>query len=167
VQDVEVAGMTTNQIRQKLEELYGKYYKEPEILVTVQYYRSKKIFVYGEVRRVGPYPYTGYQTVIDAMGLAGGVTNRAAWGRVTVTRGDPENPQVFKVDLGKLLLSGDTRYDVTLAENDVVYVPPTALAWLGYQIQSLLFPTSSAVSLISQPERVGTTTGATGGTFGY
>ena len=48
-------------------------------------------------------------------------------------------------------MSRETIQDVSLAENDVVYVPPTVLAWVGYQIQSLLFPARSAVSLAGVP----------------
>lgn len=146
LEDVKVGGMTTVQIRRKLEELYTKYYKEPLILVTVTAYRSKHVYVYGEVGREGQVAYTGTQTVSDVIGSVGGVTRRAARGRVKVVRGDPDEPEVFKVDLNELILDGDTRQDVSLAENDVVYVPPTVLAWVGYQIDSLLFPFRSILS---------------------
>jgi len=151
LEDVKVGGMTTAQIREKLEKLYSEYYKEPEILVTVAAYRSKHIYVYGEVGRRGVQPYTGYQTLSDAIGAAGGVTTRAASTRVKVIRGDLEDQEVYRINLKKLIFKGDKRYDVTLAEDDVIYVPPTVLAWIGYQIQSLLFPVRSAVSLGTTP----------------
>ncbi|MGD2174283.1 MAG: polysaccharide biosynthesis/export family protein [Candidatus Brocadiaceae bacterium] len=152
LEDVHLAGRTTPEIRERLEELYAKFYKEPQILVTVTQFRSKHIYVYGEVGRQGQIPYTGYQTLSDAIGTAGGVTRRAAWGRVKVIRGDPEDPEVFSVDLDDLVLDGDTRWDVSLAENDVIYVPPTVLAWIGYQIESLLFPTRGVTSLVAAPQ---------------
>ena len=159
VVDVKVAGMTTTEISAKLEDLYGKYYKEPKLLVTVTAYRSKHIYVYGEVRSPGMFPYTGSQTVADAIGGAGGLTRRCAPGRVKVVRGDIENPERYKVNLSRLILKGDLRQDVSLAENDVVYVPPSALAWVGYQIESVLFPFQSVLSLMSTAQTVGGTTG--------
>ncbi len=154
LEDVEVVGLTTVQIRRKLEELYSKYYREPRILVTVTAYRSKHIYVYGEVGREGQVPYTGTQTVADVIGAVGGVTRRAATGRVRVVRGDPEQPETFRVDLKKLILAGDVRQDVSLAENDVVYVPPTRLAWVGYQMDALLFPFRGALGALGTARAV-------------
>jgi len=155
VNDVNVAGLTTEQIRQKLEGLYAKYYKELHILVTVTAFRSKHIYVYGEVVHGGMLPYTGSQTIGEAVGEAGGLTQRAATGRVKVIRGDPENPEVYKVDLDKLLYEGDALEQVSLAENDVVYVPPTVLAWLGYRINDVLFPFQGVFGALLMGETAG------------
>ena len=152
LEDVKVAGMTTKEIGEKLEKLYGEYYKSPQILVTVASYASKHITVYGEVRRVGTQPYTGSVTVADAVGAAGGVTRRSAPGRVKVIRGDPEDPEIFGVDLKSIIYKGRTELDVSLAENDIVYVPPSVLAWVGYQIEALLFPFRSILNLGSTTE---------------
>jgi len=151
VGDVHVARLTTEQIRQKLEELYATYYKDPRVVVTVTAYRSKHYWLYGEVARPGQRPYTGYETVRDAIGAAGGVTRRAAWTRAKVIRGDLEDPEVYGVNLKKLIRGGDTSRDILLAENDVIYVPPTVLAMIGYQIQNLLFPARPAAALIATP----------------
>jgi polysaccharide export outer membrane protein len=151
VGEVHVGGLTPTQIETKLEELYSKYYKEPDLFVTVTGFNSKFVFVYGEVGRQGLVAYTGSQTLRDVIASVGGVSRYAAWSRVKVIRGDPDNPEVFKVNLDALLLGGDTRRDVSLAENDVVYVPPTYFAWVGYQIQSLLFPARGVTSLVATP----------------
>ena len=111
-------------------------------------YNSKHLYVYGEVGREGQVAYTGMQTVSSVIGEVGGVTRRAATGRVRVIRGDPDKPDMFEVDLGALLFEGETRQDVSLAENDVVYVPPTRWAWVGYQIEALLFPFRSALGAV-------------------
>jgi len=152
VGEVHVARKTTSEIREMLEEMYAAYYKELSIIVQVTAFRSKQIFVYGEVRRVGPQPYTGYQTVLDALGRAGGVTTRAAWKRAKVVRPGLEGQEVFSVNLKGLLLEGDATQNVQLAEDDVLYVPPTVLAWIGYRIRSLLFPASAAASLATVGE---------------
>ena len=139
-------GLTTIQIREKLEDLYSKYYKEPKILVTVTGYNSKHIFIYGESGRQGWVPYRGHQTFSDVIGEVGGVTERAAYWRCKVIRGDPDNPEITSVNFRKIMLEGDLRQDVSLAEGDVIRVPPTWLAWIGYQIGDLLFPFRSILS---------------------
>lgn len=140
LEDVEVAGLTTIQIREKLESLYSRYYREPKILVSVSGFNSKHIYVWGEVGTPRAVSYSGYMTLRDALGQAGGVTTRAAIRRVKVIRGDPEHPEIFRSDVYKMLLEGDTTQDVSLAENDVVRVPPTVLAWIGYRVDEVLFP---------------------------
>ncbi len=154
VGETDLAGMTTKQIEQKLVELYRKYYDAPAFVVKVTDYRSKHFYVYGEVRNEGQKPYTGSQTLSDAIGAAGGLTKFAAEGRVKVIRGDPEEPEVYRADLGELIYDGDTRQEVSLAENDVVYVPPTWLAWVGYQIDQLLFPFRGVLSLMGTARSV-------------
>lgn len=155
LEDIKVSRKTTQQIREMLEKEYQKFYKEPKILVTVTGYRSKRIYVYGEVGRQGTFPYTGSQTVASVIGDAGGVTTRAAWSRVKVIRGDPKNPEIFDVNLNRLILDGDTRQDVSLAENDVVRVPPDLLAWIGYQIDAVLFPFRDVFGLITIGQQAG------------
>lgn len=140
VEDVKVGGQTPLQIREQLEKLYSRYYRNPRILVTVTSYNSKHVYVYGEVGRQGSIPYTGSQTVMDVMGQVGGFNHRAAPSRVRVIRRDPENPETYRVDLNKLLYEGDISQDVSLAEDDVIYVPPWWGAQIGYWIDDILFP---------------------------
>jgi len=154
VGEVKVAGLTPLEIQQELEEAYGRFYKEPDILVSVAAYRSKHIYVYGEVRSEGTQPYTGYQKVSDAIGHAGGITWRAACSRVRVIRGDPREPEVYWVDLDELVFKGNSRQDVSLAEDDVVYVPPNVLAWIGYQMDNLLFPFRGVLGVLSTAESI-------------
>jgi polysaccharide export outer membrane protein len=146
VYDVNVGGLTTEQIRQKLETLYAKYYKEVHILITVTAFQSKHIYVYGEVPRQGIQPYMGSQTVGEVIGIAGGVTTRAATGRVRVIRGDPKDPEIYRVDLDSIIHDGAALEQVSLSENDVVYVPPTVLAWVGYQMEQVTFPLQQLVA---------------------
>jgi len=147
LQDVKVAGLTPVQIKEELERSYAKFYTDARIIVTVMEFNSKRVFVYGEVPgRTGTLPYTGSQTVADVIGQVGGITHRAAPSRVRVVRGDVDSPEVFRVDLAKLLYEGDATQNVLLAEKDVIYVPPNFLAWLGYQIDNLLFPFRGLIS---------------------
>jgi protein involved in polysaccharide export with SLBB domain len=175
LEDVNVADMTTIQIREKLENLYSKYYKEPKILVTVVGFNSKHIYVYGEVGRQGSIAYHGHETFSDVMGEVGGVNTRAAYWRCKVIRGDPDNPEYTMVNFRKIMLEGDRRQDVSIAENDVIRVPPTAIAWFGDRVAELLSPFSSALNVagtVGAVRSVGTNvTGnpnnASGSGYGY
>ena len=65
-----------------------------------------------------------------------------------MVRRDPERPEIFRVDLKALIYEGDHTQEVSLAENDVVYVPPNWLAKIGYTFESLLFPFGGFLSTV-------------------
>ncbi len=144
--DVHVQGLTTTGVKEKLENLYEQYYKDNDLLITVIGFSSKKVFVYGEVGRVGSLPYTGEQSVMDVLGAVGGVTQRAAPRRAIVLRSSGEEVERFEVDIVRLIVYGDIKQNVYLAEDDVLYVPPNVFAWIGYQIDNILFPFRSILS---------------------
>jgi len=154
IEDVKVAGLTTPEIGRKLEEMYSAYFHEPDILVSVAAYRSKHIYAYGEVGRQGNVPYTGNQTVADVIGTVGGVSSRAWMSRMKVIRGDPDDPEVYRVNLKKLIYEGDMRQNMILAEDDVIRVPPDPFAWVGYQIEKVLFPFRSMLSAVFTEKQV-------------
>ena len=152
--ETKVAPMTTEELRKKLEKEYEEYFKEPEVKVQVTGYNSKSIYVYGEVNNPGPQEYTGFQTLSEAIGDARGVTRRADYNEVKVVRADPEEPEVYWADLNKLIYEGKAKQDVSLAPSDVVYVRPSALAWVGYQVEKLMFPFQSLFSGVRTYETV-------------
>jgi hypothetical protein len=55
------------------------------------------------------------------------------------------------VDVDRMMQSGDLQANFLLQEGDIIYVPPTPLAFAGFAIQEVLFPFSSAAELYSTP----------------
>ncbi len=70
--------------------------------------RAESMFVYGQVRNPGMYAIRGETTVLQALSLAGGVTDRGATNRVRVVRVVDGKKQEQKVNLDELVRSGDT-----------------------------------------------------------
>ena len=85
-----------------------------------------KYFVLGEVLRPTVYRLKTDVTLIDAISMAGGPTQRASLKNTYVVRGDPKNPERIKVDMAKLLKSGDLSENIEIRPGDVVYVPETS-----------------------------------------
>ncbi len=110
--DVPVSGLTTGQIEEKIETLLKEgYLKNPQATVSIQEYRS--IYIYGEVRRPGAYPYQKGLTIEKAIVLAGGLTARASDEKSTVVHeGDPD--KVLKTKRNARLRPGDI---VTIEES--------------------------------------------------
>jgi len=144
--DVYVAGLTVREVRDRVAELYDQHVPAPRIEVTVLENRSARLYVLGQVARPGVQSYVGQQTLLDAISSAGGVTRRGAPNRVLVVRGDPENPEVFRINLKDIMTKGRVDLNVFLAQNDVVYVPPNRWARIGFAVDNVLFPFTSASS---------------------
>ena len=92
IKQVLAAGFTTAEFAAEIyERMSPDYLKDPRISVEVIGYRP--VYVLGEVRRPGSYPYSAGMTVVNAVALAGGYTYRAARKKILVTRpDDPEQP---------------------------------------------------------------------------
>jgi polysaccharide export outer membrane protein len=64
-----------------------KLLSQPSVVVEVVKYRP--IFVLGEVKSPGPFPYQPHMTMLTAVALAGGFTPRAVKSRAEVVRSGP------------------------------------------------------------------------------
>jgi polysaccharide export outer membrane protein len=71
--------------------------------------RAESVYVTGQVKAPGPYVIEGSLTVMQAIAMAGGPTERGATGRVKIFRrvGDKVE-QVKNVKLSDLIKPGDT-----------------------------------------------------------
>ena len=146
VGDIYVARSTPEEIAKKLDEEYGKYVKEVKTNVTVIQFLSQKIYVWGEVANPGPQPYTGDMTLVQALSQAGTITKQAQPKKVRLTRSDPEQPKVFRVDLTQITLRGKTDPNLQLVQNDIVYVPPNGWAKVGYALDNVFWPFRSLLT---------------------
>jgi len=83
--EVAVAGLTTNEIEKEIERrLADGYLKKP--IVTVSIKRFRNIYIHGEVKKPGAYPYEKGLTVEKAIAMAGGLTPRASKSAITLKR---------------------------------------------------------------------------------
>ena len=72
---MKAGGLTLRQFEAELKKkLADGYFKNPQVSVAVETYRSQRIFIVGEVRSPGTYPLTGDMTLIEAIARAGSTT---------------------------------------------------------------------------------------------
>jgi polysaccharide export outer membrane protein len=150
--DVKVVGMTAKEIAAKLEVLLSRYYADPKVDVRIVAYESKKYYVYGMAGGVGPKPYTGRDTLFDAVIKSG--TNFLSWtARVKVIRpAHGDRPvRVMQIDMDKMAKTGDWSRNVLLEPDDIVYIPPTPGGWIGMQIRSVLYPVAPMANAYVTP----------------
>jgi len=78
------------------------------------------VSVGGEVARPGRYRLKGEVRVLDALILAGGLTDRASVSQALITRASGERPAF---DLERLMLSQDMNQNIVLQPGDTLFIP--------------------------------------------
>ena len=142
---VRVAGLTRTEIEALLMEKYSPYFDLLDIKVQI-ITGGKKFFIYGEVGAPGERVFPGDLTIFEAVMAAVPNKDTANLGRVRLIRADPRDPFVQTINLGDLLEAGDSTFNVHVQERDIIFVPPTMLAQLGYFLDSLLFPVKQVLN---------------------
>jgi len=116
---VRAAGLTAVELQAQLRERLRKYVEEPHVTVDVQKHESQKFFVLGYVERPGVFPVDGDTTLLEGLGLAGGVKEGGDVEGAYVVRAGALLP----ISLGDMLLRGDLSRNVYMRDGDFVYVP--------------------------------------------
>jgi polysaccharide biosynthesis/export protein len=119
VGDVYAGGLTTLQLRDKVQEALATYIKNPQVVVRIVEPRSHKIFVLGQVKTPGVYRMRSDFTLIEAISAAGGITEDAYLGGAYVVRAK----EVLLVNFHELIKKGNTEENIPLMTGDVIYIP--------------------------------------------
>jgi len=118
---VKVAGLTERELHELLVQLYSKYIKKPELNVRVQSYRSKRLYVDGEIRNPGVLPIIDIQmTLPEALSRAGGATTMGDLGAVSLSRSGRQ----YTINVPQLAAHGVNPSQIMLKDGDLLRVPP-------------------------------------------
>ena len=97
--ELDAKGKTAVQLQEEVAKRLTVYLSEPVVTVIVKEVNYPKISVLGQVRKPDVYKIRQNMTVLDAIALAGGFTDYANRGKVTVLRNSSSSPQEYKLDL--------------------------------------------------------------------
>ncbi len=118
---IAVAGLTFAELKKSLRQRLRRKILGVDVTVTLARLRTIQVYVLGEVGAPGAYVVSALTDVSQALLRAGGVRPEGSLRRIHVLRGGRE---VARLDLYDLLLRGDKRQDLRLADGDVIHVPP-------------------------------------------
>jgi len=130
-ENVAAAGLTVDELRDRLNAELGKFRRGPQAYVTPVSYSSKRYYMLGTVVRKGVFPLDRSITVIEAVararGFETGVTNgdtvdATDFSRSFLSRGGHRVP----VDFERLFMHGDLSQNVALEPNDYLYFPASS-----------------------------------------
>jgi polysaccharide export outer membrane protein len=145
LQRVPVGGRTMKEVEALLTRLLdGDYIRNPQISATVATYRSRSIFVLGEVKQPGRYTIEGQTTLLEVIAQAGSFTATAGPSMnllrykdgiagvvagTPVSPGDPRAAEVMKINLDDLR-EGRLQANVILQDGDTLFVPQADLFYV-------------------------------------
>jgi polysaccharide export outer membrane protein len=125
--DVQASGLTPMQLRAAITASLAKFVSEPVVSVIVREVHSVKVTVIGEVKTPGRYEVRSRTTVLDVLAMAGGLSQYAARGRISVLRRDGEAVRTLPFDFDRVTArsgaSGPSQSNFCIQPGDIIVVP--------------------------------------------
>ncbi|HEB02417.1 MAG TPA: periplasmic polysaccharide biosynthesis/export protein [Nitrospirae bacterium] len=119
---IKASGLTTSQVAGVVSERLAQgYINDPQVTVHVATYRSKAIFIIGEVNRPGTYYLTKQTTIVEAISMAQGPTRDADPEVIIVRKGEKGEGNNIIVNLRRAL-EGDLSRNIVVQEGDSIFI---------------------------------------------
>lgn len=116
---VPVAGLTEEGARDVLARKLAKYIAAPNVTLRVQSFRSKRVYIDGEVKNAGVQAINDLpMTLVEALNRAGGFLPAADQSRIGLERGEAR----YSINMRELVQKGVNPGSLMLAHGDVVRV---------------------------------------------
>ena len=140
---VQAAGLTPSQLASSIDKAYSNELRNPGAVVHLNNLPSRQVYVEGEVTKPGSFPLQPGMTAVQALALAGGVTdNSDPESAILIRRDACGQSQGSKIDLAAATKKPGSAEDVALAARDVVVVPKSGIAnadlWVKQHIRDIL-----------------------------
>jgi protein involved in polysaccharide export with SLBB domain len=121
-QIVPVAGLTLTQAQDEIAQRFRKYFKDPQVVISIVSYAERRVYVSGYVGKPGPVsiPPEENLTLGRALSMAGGILPRGRRTDVAVKRFRNGAMEVISKNMRKID-SGDEP-DFVLEDEDQIYV---------------------------------------------
>ncbi len=145
---IRAGGLTLRQVEAQLKAQLKNdgYFKNPQVTVAVETYKSQKIFIVGEVRAPGTYPLSGDMNLVEAIARAGSTLPTASGEVIIVHPASPsvlgptlptQDPEanIVRVDL-RDLQNGVFSQNAALRDGDTIFIPRAESVYLFGQVRN-------------------------------
>lgn len=121
--EVQVVGLSTAQLRKLLEEKYKEFTTSPFITIRIGGIASSEVFLIGQgTGKNGAFPLKGNETILQLLTRSGGLGIFADRSNIRVVRREADKVTEFIVDYDAII-KGDLKQDILLRPGDRVIVP--------------------------------------------
>lgn len=140
VGDFYAANKTLPQLHAAMVREYSGILHDPMVTVDLRNFQKPYFIVNGEVAHPGKFDLRENITVTEALAIAGGVTENAKSSQILLFRRLPGGTmvEVQKLNMKRMMKTGDLAEDATLKPGDLIFVPQNAISKI-----SRFLPTSS------------------------
>jgi polysaccharide biosynthesis/export protein len=176
---IQAAGLTQEEVNQKITEKLQKVVKRPVVSTTLSFMRPVVVNITGEVRDPGPLQLNSLSSIpimnganaaagiplripmlSIAIANAGGVTREADIRNITISRLQSDGSAArFTVDLWKRIAALEPGRDIDLQDGDTVFIPRIAVGDLSIDrkllAKSSLAPTAISIRIIGEVNKPG------------
>ena len=122
LQDVPAEGLTATQLAANIQQGLSVYIVNPEVSVIVLQVNAPKFYMIGYVARPGTYPLRGDTSVLQALALAGGLTQFASPRSIKLIRAVNGKQEVRKINYYDIIDDGGEG-NYLLKSGDTIVVP--------------------------------------------
>jgi polysaccharide export outer membrane protein len=140
---VHAAGLTVEQLQANLVAAYKKYFKDPQVTVQVNDFRSQPVSVAGNVTNPGVVQLRGNRNLMEVIGQAGGLRADAG-DSVLITRNLSQGPipvdgaftdptgkySVAHINIRSIMNGKDPEGNILIKPHDVITVPRARLIYV-------------------------------------
>lgn len=121
--EMQAAGRRPEELQAAIAAAASKYISNVNVVVVVRTINSRKIFVTGRVTNPGTYPIMGPLTVMQAIALAGGLTEYANSKGITVLRNENGKSRTISFNYQDIARGKSLEQNILLKPGDTVVVP--------------------------------------------
>lgn len=121
--DIPAAGRTSAEIRDELREKLKTYVTYPVVSVVVKASTSQKYYLIGEIAKPGEYPLVKELSVLQSIALAGGFTEWASPGGITLIRREGDVQSRVSIDYHLIIDGQALDQNLMLQADDIVVIP--------------------------------------------
>jgi len=126
---VDAQGLNIAEFAEAVKKAYAGYLHDPQVAVALKEFEKPYFIVGGDVGKPGKYELRSDTTLVEAVQIAGGLTQQAKHSQVVLFRRvDGELMEARLVNLKKLLKQNDLKEDAHLRPGDLVYVPQNSIS---------------------------------------
>ena len=129
--EVQAAGLTAPQLAEEIIKRSSASLRDPKVAVNVRTLNPSRVFVGGEVLKPSFVTYTPGLTAVQAVMQVGGWKDTADLQEIVLLQKISEGSNEYrpsKINLGKVVVLGDTMADIVLGPSDVLVFPKTGIA---------------------------------------
>jgi polysaccharide export outer membrane protein len=118
---IQVKDLTQREAELMMEERYKEIFIDPFVKITIT---NKRVILFSGSSGSARVMNLNNQntTLTEAIAMSGGVTGDAKANRIKLIRGNPENPEIYLIDLSTI--DGMKKGNIVLQGNDIIYIEP-------------------------------------------